>query len=181
MQHSLILTFKTGLLIGFVVSLSSCKLFAWDPDYESCHQVRIANSTNDTLIFSVITKHLCPSCEVAAEDAWKLLPDDNIHIAAQPKMSGFDLLNDYCGSSLDTAMVYKIIDDTLNSKKLYVLNLYNAYYHVLPVVKWGGTLQDLPDSIHSFYNKNSWVFSKNPNNSKAEVITFTITEDDLKP
>jgi len=166
---------KIVVLIGFIFLVSSCW---WDPDHESIHQLRIENATNDTIVFSLVVRHLCPSCEVAAEDAWELFPDDNIIIGTDVKLSGFDLINDYCGSQLDTAIVYKIASDSLNSKKINTL--YGNSLYVSQIIRWGGPLVDLPDSINSFYNKNSWIFSKNPNNKKMEVATFRITEKDLK-
>ena len=164
------------LLYGSMLLLfSSC----WDPDRESIHQLRIANNTNDTLVFSLVVRHLCPNCEVAAEDAWELFPNDDIHIATDVELSGFDLLNHYCGSYLDTAIIYKITDDTLNSKK--ILTLSGNYYYVSTLVRWGGPLLCLSDSIHSFYNESSWNFSKNSNSNKNKkiVATFTIRPEDL--
>lgn len=167
---------KFIVLVCFITLFSSC----WEPDQESIHQLRIINNTSDSLVFSLALRHLCPSCEVIAEDAWELFQNDNIRIAAHEKLSGFDLINYYCGSYLDTAIVYKIVSDTLNSKKLITLSG-NSYY-VLPLVSWGGPLKKSSNEVHSFYNENSWIFSKNPNDNKKRkiVATFTITEEDLK-
>ena len=164
------------LLFNMMMMFSSC----WDPDNESIHQLRIANNTDDTIVFALVVRHLCPSCEVAAEDTWGLAPTGNIHIATDVKLSGFDLLNNYCGSYLDTAIVYKVTNDSLTGKKFYTAS--GEYYYASPLVRWGGPLLNLPDSIHSFYNENSWFFEKNPNDNKGKKImaTFTVRPEDLK-
>jgi len=47
------------------------------------------------------------------------------------------------------------------------------------VVKWGGPLRVMPDSINHFYNENSWVITHGGRKCKWERGTFTIYESDL--
>lgn len=175
---------KSSRVMGSKVLIFICSLLlfasCWEPDEESINQLVVKNNTKDTLVFSNILRHLCPSCIVAAEDAWVLFPDVSKYIATDITLQGFDLLDNYCGSDLDTAVIYKIVSDSLSGKKLYTLS--GNYYFVSPLVRWGGPLREMEDNVHDFYNERSWTFSKNPNDRKKKkvIATFTITEDDLK-
>jgi len=55
-----------------------------------------------------------------------------------------------------------------------------VFYNKSDTVIWYAPLQKLPDSIHSFYNENSWNIEYGGRNNKYEIATFTITEDDFK-
>jgi hypothetical protein len=55
-----------------------------------------------------------------------------------------------------------------------------VFRHDTLMVKWGAPLRNLPDSIHSFYNENSWVITEGGRKNKYVIATFTITEDDFK-
>ena len=46
--------------------------------------------------------------------------------------------------------------------------------------KWGAPLCNLPDSIHGFYNENSWDITYGGYKGKFIRATFTVTEEDFK-
>ncbi len=48
------------------------------------------------------------------------------------------------------------------------------------VCVWYPPLQQLPDSIHSYYNENSWEIKKGGRKNKYTISTFTIREEDIK-
>jgi len=54
------------------------------------------------------------------------------------------------------------------------------FYNNSDTVIWYAPLRNLPDSIHSFYNENSWDIKYGGRKNKYEIATFTITEDDFK-
>ena len=54
------------------------------------------------------------------------------------------------------------------------------FYNKSDTVVWYAPLKKLPDSIHSFYNENSWKIESGGRNNEYEIATFTITEDDFK-
>jgi hypothetical protein len=68
----------------------------------------------------------------------------------------------------------------------YIKETYNKdgdtvmFYNSRDTVKWRAPFRNLPDSIHSFYNENSWEITYGGNKNKYERATFTITEDDFR-
>jgi hypothetical protein len=76
---------------------------------------------------SVVLKHLCPTCENFAEDALVLLPQTTTLMMSHIDYNGFEIINQYCGSELDTAKLYKIVSENLGEKSIFALNGQNYY------------------------------------------------------
>lgn len=120
---------------------------------DAWNEVRVLNSTNDTLVLNLTKKYIS---DIGHKDT--IYPKSEYLMARALYTSGFGIIEDSFGNSRDTIEVYR--NDTL-------------------LVKWGGPLQSLPDSIHSFYNKNSWEITQGGRKNKFVIIIFTIYESDL--
>ena len=136
------------VIIFSLLSLFSCKRAddAWN-------EIRIKNSTNDTILFVIKKKG---GTENGLE--YSIIPNDNYRLANATYTSDFGIIRDNWGNKGDTIEIYRY--DTL-------------------LVKWGGPLRYLPDSIHSFYNERSWVLEDGGQKNKYVIATFTITEEDF--
>ncbi|MFA5493017.1 MAG: hypothetical protein WC245_08775, partial [Bacteroidales bacterium] len=88
-----------------------------------------------------------------------LYPNSEYLMARALYTSGFGIIEDNFGDSRDTIEIYR--NDSL-------------------LIKWGGPLQSLPDSIHSFYNRNSWIIEEGGRKDKFVLATFTIINDDFE-
>jgi hypothetical protein len=121
---------------------------------DAWNEVKVINTTNDTLVLNLTKKYISDFGEKNT-----LYPDSEFLMARALYTSGFGIIEDDFGDSRDTIEIYR--NDSL-------------------FVKWGGPLISLPDSVHSFYNKNSWTTSRGGNKNKYEIIEFAIYESDLK-
>ena len=89
---------------------------------------------------------------------YPISPKEN-YILAIDDISNFEIIENNWGKTGDTIEIYR--NDTL-------------------MVKWGAPLREMPDSIHDFYNKNSWILEEGGYKNEYIIATFTITEEDFK-
>ena len=82
--------FKVITLMAMCFLLNACFL-PWNIDKDNVNQIRLINPTNDTLILSVIEKHLCPTCPEPAVNSRSLFPNENILLIYNEKKSCFDM------------------------------------------------------------------------------------------
>ncbi len=135
----------------FITGILILSLFSCKRSEDAMNQIRIFNKTNDTIVFFFKRNY-------SHIDTIK--PKDTFFFAMAVYISDYDIIEDNWCETGDTIGIQKL-NDTLT-------------------VKWGAPLRDLPDSIHSFYNKNSWVIEKGGLKNKWTIATFTITEDDFR-
>lgn len=133
-----------GIKLLFIIIIS----------YSSCkreenawNEVRVINSTSDTLVLNLSKKYISDK-----GDKDTLYPNSEYLMARALYTSGFGIIEDNFGDSRDTIEIYR--NDSL-------------------LIKWGGPLQSLPDSIHSFYNRNSWIIEEGGRKDKF-VLADTI-------
>jgi hypothetical protein len=120
---------------------------------DSWNEVKVINSSKDTLILNLTKKYISDF-----GDKNTLYPNSEYLMARALYKSGFGIIEDDFGDSRDTIEIYR--NDSL-------------------LIKWGGPLLSSPDSIHSFYNKNSWKIILSGDKNKYEIILFTIYESDF--
>ncbi len=122
--------------------------------YEWQHEIQIVNNTADTIGINFSSQSYSSEIEIEL-----IPPHTTITRGSSREEAGFDLFrSNYACAVGDTVELYR--NDTL-------------------FAKWGGPLQDLPISTHSFYNKNSWEMLGRGKKSEWIAAVFTITEDDF--
>ena len=122
------------------------------PDY---HQVfMISNNTSDTLL-------VCLN-ENIKDREWK---------------------KEYCPGDVESFCYVDHLSNLENNSLEYTINSYyfsfRLYRHDSCLAHWNGKMQHLGDSIHNFYNYDSWTTTVS--GKSALGSTYTITEDDLNP
>ncbi len=143
--------FKSIRIVAILLLLNSCLSRSLD----ATNQGYIINDTEDTLYCTIFGNT-------------NLIPSSVDYIAPHQKAS---LGN---GQYTQFEFLYKIknFGDSVN---VYIDKNKDSC-----VCVWYPPLQRLPDSIHSFYNKQSWKISKGGYKDKYTVATFTIREEDIK-
>ena len=155
---------KIIFLVIIGLFFSSCE--KPNPDFHN--EIGIFNSTGDILIFS----------EYKSWDFY------------QPIYPGYALM---CLTKLPISeelylvyeknnikfRVFKLACDTCESIEI---RYSDRYYRIEPEprVEWVPPFVSLPDSIHSFYNLNSWVIEKGGNKNEYDKAVFTIRKKDLE-
>ncbi len=136
-------------LFFFILMISGC----WErnPDFEN--QIQVNNQTFDTLCFMVSKKYIS---DIPGEEV-DLLPGKN-KIGADYQKSSFEIIE----------KKWKYRGDTIEILR----KGYNT-------IKWAGPLREMPDSVHHFFNKNSWEIKMGGHKDDWEIATFTLTEDDF--
>ena len=146
-----IMASKLTIILVVILLVLSCKRAD-----NAWNEVKIMNETNDTILlnFRRIT---------GTEEGliYEILPKENYRLANAIYTSDFGIIEDNWGKEGDTIQIFN--HDT-----------------TVILAKWGAPLRYLPDSIHSFYNKNSWVITNGGRKDKYVIATFTITEADFK-
>jgi hypothetical protein len=141
------------MVFSFAI-ISILLLFSCKRQEDAWNKVIVINSTSDTLLLKLSKKHISE----IGED-FIISPNNETTLAVALYTSGFGIIEDNFGDSRDTIEIYR--NDSL-------------------FVKWGGPLISLPDSIHSFYNKNSWTKAMGGNDNEYEIMKFTINATDLR-
>jgi len=146
------------LLIFFISLTSNSCIFEHfeDPPEDYNYRIYYKNSTNDTLIL------LLGSDSAAYEtETFRLYPSDSVKHNGIPINKGEDVIKDglFSGYYLleDQARIYK--DDSL-------------------IVNWLAPPREMADSIHHFFNFNSWDYWLIDKHDG--IVRFTIYEEDLK-
>jgi hypothetical protein len=145
------LGFKYFALFWLALFLNGC--LSRNPD--AWNQLIVYNFTNDSLVLQITKKYLS---EFPGSKNY-LPPMHEYPLAIALHNSGMDMIRENWGKSGDTIEIYR--NDTL-------------------LVKWGGPLRTMADSINHFYNENSWTLKLGGNNNEYAISTFTITNEDLK-
>ncbi len=154
-QHKLmkllhIMDFKLFLISLFILLLTYCKRAD-----NTWNEIRVNNTTNKVLVLNISKKYISDIGEY-----FLIQPNEKIILARAIYTSDYGIIRDNWGDKRDTIEIYN--QDTT---KIFV--------------KWGGPLLSLSDSIHSFYNENSWSIESGGKNDKYIIATFTITEEDF--
>jgi hypothetical protein len=157
-QHKLTKLFPiTGFSIIMFTVLTiniSCKR-----DPEATHHIYIENTTNESLQFQITRKSISdiPGWELTLPPNQKIiLAGGALHLEGEDIT--FQAIIENFGLPTDTVEIVR-----------------NGEI----VIKWGGPLRVMPDSINHFYNENSWEITEGGRKSKWERGTFTIYESDL--
>ena len=117
------------------------------------NEINVENATQDTIVLSF--RRVGGTPEGLSH---KIFPQDIYRFAIAVYASDYDLINDNWGRNGDTIEIFH--NDT-------------------SLAKWGAPLRNLPDSIHSFYNENSWLIEQGGRKNKYVIATFTITKNDF--
>ena len=156
-QHKLIRPLPCGvfsIMVVFIVLFSGCMR-----NPEASHQMFINNTTNDSLHFQITRKN------ISEIPAWgldlpprqkRMLGNGAEHLEGEDIT--FQTIWENFGLSTDTVEI--LHKDTI-------------------IIKWGGPLRLMPDSINHFYNESSWEIRKGGIKNRWERGTFTIYESDL--
>jgi len=143
-------------IMGFSTTLSVFLLFfgcfSYSPDF--LNKVVINNSTGDTLQFQGTKKYITD------------LPGDNLDL--YPGMN--NLYMDRKSSP------FEMIERNLKYRGDTIEIIRKGY----DTIKWAAPLREMPDSVHHFFNKNSWEIKMGGHKDDWEIATFTLTEDDFK-
>ncbi|HUM88734.1 MAG TPA: hypothetical protein PKV50_04330 [Prolixibacteraceae bacterium] len=136
-------------LFFFILMISGC----WErnPDYEN--QLLINNTTLDTLYFQATKMYI----DDYPFDEYILLPGTN-RIGKHDRYLSMEIIE----------KKWKYRGDTIDILR----KGYNT-------IKWAGPLREMPDSVHHFFNKNSWEIKMGGHKDDWEIATFTLTEDDF--
>jgi len=145
--------------------------------------MHVINETGDTLIVGVSTSFPDDFPRYFRKE-FELYPYENFRVGGiLDKASVADMIRwlSY-DEKRDTIEVYKAVCPTCGGTPIYdrggnqSLFMGNICY-----VKWGGPIVALSDSVHSFYNVNSWeVTEKGSGKHKCIIATFTVRPEDLK-
>lgn len=128
-------------------------------DPEATHHIYIENSTNESLQFQIMRKSISdiPGWELTLPPHQKkMLAGGALHLEGDDIT--FQAIIENFGLPTDTVEILR--DGEI-------------------VIKWGGPLRVMPDSINHFYNENSWEITHGGRKDKWERGTFTIYESDL--
>ncbi len=147
-----IMIFNITCFLLFLVFLNGC----FSRDEDAWNLLVIENKTENDLLLIIRKNDNYPNYH--RKDS--ILARSKYNLNHSLSQSDFDMINENWGSSLDTVEIF---------------------CHDSSLIKWGGPLLDLSDSIHSFYNKKSWVISNGGRKDKYIIATFTITDEDFKP
>ncbi len=138
-----------------LVSLLSCDLFRWDVDDDAYRFVSyIKNGTNDSLRIHLHKKNNSFEIDTTLASSHKFI------YSGSPVSEEDDILTEH------------LFDDPYNDS--YTLSVYKAD---TLVVKWDGPAKEMGDSIHHFYNYDSWDVELIGNDYELE---FTIYESDIE-
>jgi len=166
------------LCCSILLLFSSC--LSTNPDAEN--EQFLTNGTGDTLIIGVSTSFPYDSPRYFRQII-ELYPYENYRIGGSlNKVSVADMIRLWSyDDKRDTIEVYKTVCETCGGEPIYdrggnqTLFMGNVCY-----AKWGGPIVALHDSVHSFYNINSWVITTKGKKNRLTVATFTIREEDLQ-
>jgi hypothetical protein len=139
------------------------------------HELYIFNTIGDTLFFSRKYKS-------GNINYFMLLPYKHRLIGTSETTIVDNLREVYEDYHFEIS-IYKLACDTCEREKICDGSKgENHFYYINPnpLISWNPPLVSLPDSIHSFYNINSWEIHKGGKNNKYDIATFTITKKDLK-
>ena len=136
-------------LVSFLFSLLLFIASSCDPGYYE--DFAICNNTKDTIV-------VCLNENIYKEWKGEFVPKQTIAFSEVDH-----------GSSLKSTLE-RVINNSYHSFRLY--------RHDTCLVHWNGKMQHLGDSIHNFYNYDSWTTMVTGKYSLCS--TFTITEDDLR-
>ena len=163
----------------FMNLLSSC--LSTNEDAENA--IHIYNSTGDTIIFA--QRHgTVNSADYELYDFYLLLPYQNLRYGGNYSWSIYELLYE-CFSRYDYEIqIFQLSKNESEGLKVKLAITADSdwYYidHLHPLISWYPPLRSLPDSIHDFYNFNSWEITQGGVKNKWDIGTFTIREEDLK-
>lgn len=155
MRRFLITGSNLALVVVFIAMLFNCKR-----DTEFSHHLLIENNTSDSLHFQITRKSISdiPGWHRTLPPMQRVLQSAGaLHIKGNEII--FKIINENFGLSTDTVEILR--RDSI-------------------IVKWGGPLRNMPDSLNHFYNKNSWDVTCGGNDCKWQRGTFTIYEADLR-
>ncbi|HSW67928.1 MAG TPA: hypothetical protein VLH16_05075 [Bacteroidales bacterium] len=144
-----------SIIMFIVITINiSCKR-----DPEATHHIYIENTTNESLHFQITRKSISdiPGWERSLPPKQKtILADGALHLEGEDIT--FQTIIENFGLPTDTVEI--LLNDTI-------------------VIKWGGPLRVMPDSINHFYNEKSWEITQGGRKCRWERGTFTIYESDL--
>jgi hypothetical protein len=147
-------------------------------DTEAENSLNIFNATEDTIIVAIKYRSSYRLYHI-------IQPYECYRFGGNHTSSVFETIKErfeYLDKEIE---IYKLACDTCSGIKINdqggTQNEFNFHYiEIQPRIFWLPPLLYLPDSVHSFYNINSWVVKKGGRKNKWERATFTITKDDLK-
>jgi hypothetical protein len=146
----------------FFIILVTLLLFnsCWTKHYDYWYQKRIKNNTVDTLLvlFGTNSEKYCgiDSIEIMPNSNYVFESSKGIDEGENPIILFF---SDASVSFTKQARVYR--NDSLK-------------------VTWNGPAQEMPDSIHHFYNYNSWEQWMIDDEVYDGIVQFTIYESDFE-
>lgn len=141
--------FTPIIFISFL--LTGC----WSKEYDYWYEMRLFNETTDTLIYVEGDLNIDPFGMVVPPNSY-------------PQNFG--------GSKLNVGD--DVIFDGLVADQDFLAGKLRVYRGDSLLITWKGPAQDLPDSIHSPFNYNSWDYWLVDDNDG--IIQFVITEEDLR-
>ena len=156
------------MLLGF----NSCLKHNEDYENELC----IINGTGDTIFFATEPKR--------SFKHYYLLRPYEYYSYCKAEQSVFDVIKEEQRFEVKIK-VYKLASPDSENIEIYDLRTSGSenkdYYRINPnpLVTWEPPLITENKNVHSFYNTNSWEFTKGGIKCKWDIATFTITEDDF--
>lgn len=170
---------KTFVILGIVsiiVFMESCSLFDWLKEDDYYYQIGLQNNTEDTLLVSFYNGGFISVADIEEQmlypDSIKLLPGSGVMAnenAIKTVFSEWD--------GIDSCWLYKYDNDLENA---YLHNFNSLYYpnrNKLANI-WDAPFTYMPDSIHHFFNYNSWKSWLE--DDFMGIVMFTIEESDFK-
>lgn len=125
--------------------------FSYNPDF--LNKTVIYNSTGDTLILQGTKKYISD------------LPGINQDL--YPGMNDFYMDRKMC--------LFEMMEIDLKYRGDTIEIIRKGY----DTIKWAAPFREMPDSVHHFFNKNSWEIKMGGHKDEWEIATFTLTEDDF--
>ncbi len=142
---------KLLLPITGIYLFTGCHFFEWDREPDSIY-ISINNNTNDSLLLIFGKEEI--------SDSFVLCPNIETVCGNIVFENGDDIIRDLLFTKENCAFEEQT----------------QVYQHDSLLVTWLGPGREMPDSIHHFYNYNSWEILVEADNGK--VVQFTITESD---
>ena len=161
---------KIILLVIIGLFFSSC--LRRNPDFYN--EIGIYNSTKDKLIY--LEKTIKNGSTLYSFQPIATL---DYHCRDLKKYSISEMLYERYEKQNIIFSVYKLACDTCESIEI---RYSDSYYRIEPEprVEWVPPFVSLHDSVHSFYNLNSWVIEKGGNKNEYDKAVFTIRKEDLE-
>jgi hypothetical protein len=148
----------------------------WEENYDYNYSVAYYNASSDTIVLSLHKDE----CFIQPDDirSKTLVPGDTMGDNGMQLKKEEDPIAYYINESFMDEVGLYIMDDTIRKYSQVHFDGYMCPAESSLRKTWIGPLQDLPDSVHNIFNRNSWKIYDSIENWR--IMMFTIYQSDLE-